>query len=223
MSEHQMDGGNYAAWGERIGRIKTAIALGRTDRVPVTPFFDGVMTRFMGGSYADHFYDFQKAGNCAIAFVKKYPNVDAACLPQFFSGPANELAGTRIIDWPGKPGTSVDQYSTHQIHEIAFMEQEEYPELLSDYTGFMLRKYIPRAFPNVQGTQNIVFAEGAMMDPSAMSGLYDPQTLEAMDLIRKAARDEAKKKRLQSEQEPEERFPAWLEQIKEVYGGGKGV
>ena len=53
--EHQMPAGNFAALGERVGRIKTAIACGQPDRVPVCPFFDGVMTRFMGGSYADHF------------------------------------------------------------------------------------------------------------------------------------------------------------------------
>ncbi len=190
--EARADGGNFAALGQRIGRLKTAIALGQADRVPVQPFFDGVMTRLCGGSYADHFYDFQKAGMCAIEFLKKYPNVDAGCIPQFISGYANELAGTRIIDWPGKPGTKVDKYSTHQIHEIAFMEPEEYPELLSDYTGFMLRKYIPRAFPNLKGTSNIVFAEGAMMDSTVMNGLYNPQTLESLDIIRKIGEENAK-------------------------------
>jgi len=192
MRDEQQNSVNFAALGERIGRIKAAVALGPTDRVPVTPFFDGVVTRFMGGSYADHFYNHQKAFECALAFVQKYPNVDAASVPQLFSGPANEWAGTRIIDWPGKPGTSVDQYSTHQIHELEFLYQEEYPELLSDYTGFMLRKYIPRAFPNIQGTQNIIFADGAMMDTSMLGGLYNPQTLEAMDLIRKIGEEQNK-------------------------------
>ena len=191
MGEEQM-GGNFAALGQRLGRIKTAIALGQPDRVPVQPFFDGIITRYTGGSYEDHFYNFEKAGNCAIEFLKRYPNVDAGCVPLFYSGPANELAGTRIIDWPGRPGSKVDKYSTHQIHEIAFMEQDEYPELLSDYTGFMLRKYIPRAFPNIQGTQNIVFAEGTILDSSALNGLYNPQTLEAIDLLRKIGEENAK-------------------------------
>lgn len=53
--------------------------------------------------------------------------------------------------------------------------------------------------------------------------VMDRVTDEAMDLIRKAARDEAKKKRLQAEPEPEWRFPEWLEEIKELYGGGQGV
>ena len=192
MGEEQMNGANFAALGQRLGRIKMALALGQPDRVPVTPFFDGVMTRLCGGSYTDHFYNFQSGMECAIKFVQKYPNVDAAGVPQFISGPANELAGTRIIDWPGKPGSKVDKYSTHQIHEIAFMEQDEYPELLSDYTGFMLRKYIPRAFPNIQGTQNIVFADGTMMDSTMMNGLYNPKTLEALDLIRRIGEENAK-------------------------------
>ena len=34
MGEEQM-GGNFAALGQRLGRIKTAIALGQPDRVPV--------------------------------------------------------------------------------------------------------------------------------------------------------------------------------------------
>ncbi len=190
--EHQMPAGNFAALGERVGRIKTAIAGGQPDRVPVCPFFDGVMTRFMGGSYADHFYNHQRAFECALAFLNKYPNVDAASVPQLFSGLANEWAGTRMIDWPGKPGTKVDNYSTHQIHELVLLEQEEYPELLSDYTGFMLRKYIPRAFPNIQGTQNIYFADATFMDASALNGLYNPQTLEAMDLIRKIGEEQNK-------------------------------
>ena len=59
MSEEQM-GGNFAALGERLGRIKTAVALGQPDRVPIQPFFDGIITRYTGGSYEDHFYNFEK-------------------------------------------------------------------------------------------------------------------------------------------------------------------
>ena len=59
MGEEQM-GGNFAALGQRLGRIKTAVALGQPDRVPVQPFFDGIITRYTGGSYEDHFYNFEK-------------------------------------------------------------------------------------------------------------------------------------------------------------------
>jgi len=160
--------------------------------VPVAPFFDGVVTRFTGGSYRDVFYDFEKAGQCAIAFVKKYPNVDAASVPQFTSGIANELAGTKMIDWPGRPGTRVSDYSTHQIEEYAFMEPEEYPELLRDYTGFMLRKYIPRAFPKLAGLKGIAFDAAIMMNTSMLSSLGSPDVVEAMKILAKIGEEEAK-------------------------------
>ena len=41
----------FAALGQRIGRLKTAIALGQPDRVPVAPFFDGIINRFTGRTY----------------------------------------------------------------------------------------------------------------------------------------------------------------------------
>lgn len=44
-----------------------------------------------------------------------------------------------------------------------------------------------------------------------------------MAVVKDAARKEAKKKGFQEEQEPEERFPAWLENIKTIYGGGVSV
>lgn len=177
---------------QRVTRLKTAIALGQPDRVPVAPFFDGIVTRFTGGSYKDAFYDFEKAGQCAIAFVHKYPNVDAASVPQFMSGKANELAGTKLIDWPGRPGSKISDYSTHQIEEQVYLEPEEYPELLRDYTGFMLRKYIPRAFPNIQGTKDIVFDSAAMMNTSMLTSLGSPAVQESMKILAQIYEEENK-------------------------------
>lgn len=168
---------------QRISRLKTAIAMGQPDRVPVAPFFSGVITRLTGGSYRDHFYDFERAGQCAIEFVKRYPNVDAASVPQFMSGLANELAGTKMLDWPGRPGTKVDNYSSHQIEEYAFMEPEEYPELLRDYTGFILHKYIPRAFPNLQGTRGIVMDAPIMLSADVLSPFGAPEVMETMRIL----------------------------------------
>lgn len=177
---------------QRISRLKTAIALGQPDRVPVAPFFDGVMNRLTGGSYRDNFYDYDRAGQSAIAFLKKYPNVDAASMPQFTSGIANELGGTKMIDWPGRPGTRVSDYSTHQIEEYAFLEPEEYPELLRDYTGFMLRKYIPRAFPKLAGLKGIAFNDAFMMNTSMLTSLGTPDVVGAMKILEEIAGHEAK-------------------------------
>ena len=60
-----------------------------------------------------------------------------------------------ILTKPGRPGTKVSPFSSHQIIERELMLQEEYPEMLNDFTGFMLRKYIPRAYQNLSGTAGL--------------------------------------------------------------------
>ena len=75
--------------------------------------------------------------------------MDVSMFSGFTSGRANELAGSQMIDWPGRPGTMVSPYSSHQVIEREFMSPEEYPEMLGDFTGFMIRKYIPRAYKNL--------------------------------------------------------------------------
>ncbi len=182
----------FQALVQRVGRLKTAIALGQPDRVPVAPFFDGVIGRFTGRTYRDVFYDFERAGQSAIEFLHRYPNVDAASVPQFTSGLANELAGTRMIDWPGEPGTRIADTSTHQVNEIVFMEQEEYPELLRDYTGFILRKYIPRAFTNLQGTANIRFDVPSMMNSSMLTPLGSEELQKTMAILARIGEEEGK-------------------------------
>ena len=67
----------------------------------------------------------------------------------FNSRKANELAGSIMIDWPGRPGTRVPDQSTFQCMEFEYMLEDEYDEVLEDFTGSMLCKYIPRAYPNL--------------------------------------------------------------------------
>ena len=47
---------------ERLNRVETAIHLGTPDKVPVFAFFSSYMQRAYGSSYADIYYDFDKAG-----------------------------------------------------------------------------------------------------------------------------------------------------------------
>ena len=38
-----------------------------------------------------------------------------------------------MIDWPGRPGTRVPDFSTHQVIEHEYMSQDEYPEFINDF------------------------------------------------------------------------------------------
>ena len=157
---------------ERKNRVDTAIALGTPDRVPVAPFIASYMQRCSGSSYKDIFYNYEAAGDAAVKFYSEHPLCDLHTFSGFTSGKANELADSQMIDWPGKPGTSVSDYSSHQVIEREFMTQEEYPECWGIFTGFMLRKYIPRAYPSLKGLAGIHFTPTVVLNTGFLSPLY---------------------------------------------------
>ena len=157
-------------YAERAQIVADAIELKEPKRVPICPFIGSVAQRYHGSSYRDLYYDFDKAGEAAVAFYKDHPQMDCFYGQSMTSGAANELALTRIIDWPGRPGTKISDYSSHQVIERAFMEQDEYDELLRDYTGFMFRKYIPRAFPGLAALGKVGFRYATILNTS----MFDP-------------------------------------------------
>ena len=130
---------NQKLFAERLNRVNTAIALGTPDRVPLTPFFSSYPQRANGSSYKDIYYNYEQAGEAALKFYAEHPMIDATTFAGFTSGRALELSKFQTIDWPGRPGTICDDYSSHQVIEKEYMTQEEYPEMLKDFTGFMLR------------------------------------------------------------------------------------
>lgn len=92
---------------ERLNRMETAIVLGEPDRVPVAPFIASYAQRSQGSCYADLYYNYEKAGEAALEFYRSHPILDVHTFSGFTSGKANELAGSQMIDWPGRPGTMV--------------------------------------------------------------------------------------------------------------------
>ncbi|MBQ8974473.1 MAG: hypothetical protein IJ072_01970, partial [Oscillospiraceae bacterium] len=130
---------NQTLFNERLERVNKAIRLEKTDRVPLAPFFASWVQRSQGSSYRDIYYDHEAAGKAAVEFYSRHPMLDCCYGARFTSGRANEIAQSQMIDWPGRPGTKVADTSSHQVIEREFMTQEEYPEMLGDFTGFMLR------------------------------------------------------------------------------------
>ncbi|MCD8241179.1 MAG: hypothetical protein LUD73_01920 [Lachnospiraceae bacterium] len=174
---------NAKLFEERRQRVETAIALGTPDRVPVAPYISSYMQRAHGSSYRDLYYDYEKAGEAAIKFYEDHPMCDMHTFSGFTSGRANELANSQMIDWPGRPGTSVSIYSSHQVIEREFMTQEEYPEMLDDFTGFMLRKYIPRAFPSLKAFSEINLRPTVVLSTSLLAPLTSPDMANAYQLL----------------------------------------
>jgi len=170
---------------ERLQRVEDAIALKEPDKVPIAPFFSSVVQRLYGSSYKDMYYDLRKAGDAFLKFYADYPLCDVHYCTgsSFTSGRANELAGSTMIDWPGRPGTIVSDYSSHQVIEHEYLLPEEYPELLNDYTGFMIRKYIPRVYSNLKGISNLNFTPTVVLNTTFLSPLYSQEMLGIYDTL----------------------------------------
>ena len=83
-----------------------------------------------------------------------------------------------MVDWPGRPGSVVSEYSTHQVIEHEYMQPEEYNELLNDFSGFMIRKYLPRAYTNLKGFKNVGLTPTIVLSTSFLSPLYTPEVLD---------------------------------------------
>lgn len=56
------------------------------------------------------------------------------------------LHSTGFTVFAGEATKDVGNSSTYRVMEYEYMSEEEYPDVLHDYTGFMLQKYIPGAF-----------------------------------------------------------------------------
>lgn len=179
---------------EKLQRVEDAIALKEPDHVPICPCIGIVPYALDGCSNRDSMYNFPRATQALVNFYKKYPMMDAMMHQGFNSGKANELAGSTMIDWPGKPGTKVPDQSTFQVMEYEYMLEDEYEEVLQDFTGFMLRKYIPRAYPNLKGLQDIKFVPNIILGTPPLSGLYSEDALKAYEILGEMAKAERERR-----------------------------
>lgn len=177
---------------ERLNRVETAIHLGEPDKVPVFTFFSSYIQRAYGSNYANIFYDFEAAGEAAVKFHQDHPQLDIALTPQFTSGKANEIAGSTMIDWPGKPGTKVSPFSSHQVIERELMMQEEYPEMLNDFSGFMIRKYVPRAYSNLKGMAGLNLIPTIVLSTGMLSPYYSPEAQDTFQKLAQIGAEDAK-------------------------------
>lgn len=75
-------------------------------------------------------------------------------------------------------------FSSHQIIERELMMQEEYSEMLNDFSGFMLRKYVPRAFSNLKGTSMLNLIPTVVTNTSILAPF---SSQEAQDTFQKLA------------------------------------
>ena len=100
-------------------------------------------------------YDYSEASQALVDFYQEF-QLDATTHTDFVSGKANELAESAMIDWPGRPGSHVPEFSTYEVMEHEYMTEEEYSELLKDFTGFFDEKVYSQGVSGSEGAGELL-------------------------------------------------------------------
>jgi hypothetical protein len=143
------------------------------------------------GSHKAEYYRYEEVVEPVIRYHEEF-KPDIASAPFLSSGAAHEIAEPGMIDWPGKPGGIAGDMSTFQVIEREYMSQDEYDELIRDYTGFIFRKYIPRAYPGLKGLGSLAFNPSIILGIGPLASFFAPDALEAFDKLKRMAAENAK-------------------------------
>jgi hypothetical protein len=160
--------------------------------LPLIPAPSGLPYHLYGkGSHAATFYDYEATIEPVLRFYEEF-QPDICWPPNYMSGKANEIAETALVDWPGRPGTTVPDFSTYQVVEKEFMRQDEYDEAIKDLTHFIINKYIPRAWPGLKGLSMFSFNPAASLGTSIFRNVFSAPVIEALEKIVEMAKYNAK-------------------------------
>jgi hypothetical protein len=142
-----------AEYKARVDRILAALELRVPDRVPIClnvgywPAVRAGMTPY------DAMNDPTRAGQAWVDFnVKFEPDSAVVPLPGSTPSPMLEALDYRLYSWPGH---GVAREAGFQYHEKEWMLPEEYDDLISDPSAFMLRTYLPRTVGGFAGFANM--------------------------------------------------------------------
>ena len=131
---------NYKA---SINRIKDAIQLKESDRVPVTIFPSMFPFTYAGMTVQEAMYDYDR---CAAGFKKFVLDFQ----PDIHFGAAGpgpgkfyEILDYKLYSWPGH---GVAPEHCYQCNEAEYMTAEEYDLLITDPSFYFRNFYLPRVF-----------------------------------------------------------------------------
>jgi hypothetical protein len=126
----------------RTGRLIAAINLEQPDRVPVRLNVGLWPAKSAGLTAYEAMSDPSRAAAAWRAFNLKF-QPDASSEPMQNTAPAAMFAALdyKLYAWPGH---GVGETAGYQYNEKEWMLPEEYDHLLSDFSDYMLRVYLPR-------------------------------------------------------------------------------
>ena len=177
------------AYKQRITRVRDALQLRVPDRVPYIPLYGLFPAHYAGMTVEEVMYDYDKAHQAWKKTVLAldpdlYVNISIA-----YSALVFELIGYKQIKVPGKQ--LADPKLTYQFIEDEYMRADEYDEFIADPTDFMLRRYYPRAFSELEPLQKLLPLRTGMWTCwfDLLAPFGDPQVAEALDSLVRAGQE----------------------------------
>jgi len=131
---------------EKEERIRTAVALGVPDRVPViTNGMTLYPSYYCGLSFADFIMDRRKCGEAFLKFARENTDFDMI-FPAHMNNHGKLLALSQL-DILKLPGVHIDKDVCFQFVEKERLKPEEYPRFLEERYDFFRRVIVPRMTP----------------------------------------------------------------------------
>ncbi len=132
-----------AEYQARLDRIIAALELRQPDRVPVCLNIGYWPATLAGMTAREAMTDPWRAGQAWVDFNLRFePDGAVPPLPGANSSQMLEALDYKLYSWPGH---GVPDDASFQYNEKEWMRADEYDHLISDFSDFMLRVYLPRA------------------------------------------------------------------------------
>lgn len=169
---------------DRERRITDAIALKKTDRIPVWGSSRLFGVEKLGISRRDQMMDVEKMLEASYQEALYFEPDVVEFMPAL--GPVLGPLDFKQLRWAGN---GLPDHSGWQWIEGECMKPEEYDELIYDPSDFIMRKYWPRAFGKLAafaGLPPLREAQGYFAAPAAFMTFGTPAGIEALDALKAA-------------------------------------
>ncbi len=136
------------AYAQRIARVRDAVALRPTDRVPVFGPYQKYVYTHAGLTMREAMTDYVAARAACHQFQDRFrPDLDFGPILAYPARPMETL-GYRAFRWPGH---GLPDDAMYQYVEGEYMTAAKYDDFINDPSDFMFRTWAPRQFEALAG------------------------------------------------------------------------
>lgn len=169
---------------ERGKRLQDAMELKQPDRIPISLAAGYLLAEYGGVTHREQQDNFQVAQELTEKFALEF---EPDTVMGLYNSPRPSLVlGDRMTKWPGY---SLPDTGSFQFDEHEFMKGEDYDAFLRDPSDWAIRKYLPRAFKELEGLATLpplgMFAFGHYNLPN-LPFFANPAVAGALQALNKA-------------------------------------